>query len=121
MRTGGGKSLTYQLPALLEMESNNKITVVISPLISLIQDQIHQMNAIYPKSAVGFTSGMGREQHATQWQRVRDVGGGVALVFVTPEKVGKSGRFKGEMERLCQEGRLGRFVIGEYIDCHVVE
>ena len=114
MRTGGGKSLTYQLPAILEMESDKKITVVIAPLISLIQDQEEQMNQMYPGSATSFTSGIGREEHAARWARVRDVNGRVALVFVTPEKVGKSGRFKGEMEKLWKDGRLGRFVIGKY-------
>jgi superfamily II DNA helicase RecQ len=113
MRTGGGKSLTYQLPALLEMESSQKITVVISPLISLIRDQEEQMNQLYRGSAVSFTSGMGKEEHSQRWARVRDGNGGVALVFVTPEKVGKSGKFKGEMEKLWNAGRLGRFVIGE--------
>lgn len=113
MRTGGGKSLTYQLPAIVEMETSNKVTVVVSPLISLIRDQEEQMNQLYPGSAVSFTSGMGREEHAARWARVRDANGGVALMFVTPEKVGKSGKFKGEMERLWTMGRLGRFVIGE--------
>ncbi|KAL3785909.1 hypothetical protein HJC23_008104 [Cyclotella cryptica] len=115
MRTGGGKSLTYQLPAIVEMETSKKVTVVISPLISLIRDQEEQMNQMYPGSAVSFTSGMGREEHAARWARVRDANGGVALLFVTPEKVGKSGKFKGEMERLSSMGRLGRFVIDE---CH---
>ena len=115
MRTGGGKSLTYQLPALLEMESSKKVTIVISPLISLIRDQEEQMNAMYRGSAVSFTSGMGREEHTQRWVRVRDANGGVALVFVTPEKVGKSGKFKGEMEKLWNAGRLGRFVIGEFL------
>lgn len=115
MRTGGGKSLTYQLPAILEMESTyKKVTVVISPLISLIRDQEEQMNEMYPGSALSFTSGMGKEEHAARWARVRDPNGGVALVFVTPEKVGKSGKFKGEMEKLWGMGRLGRFVIGEW-------
>jgi superfamily II DNA helicase RecQ len=112
MRTGGGKSLTYQLPAILEMESSNKVTVVISPLLSLIRDQEDQMNQIYPGSATSFTSGMGREEHAKRWSKVRD--GGVALVFVTPEKVASSGKFKGEMEKLFAAGRLGRFVIGKF-------
>lgn len=71
------------------------------------------MNQMYPGSATSFTSGMGREEHTQRWARVRDANGSVALVFVTPEKVGKSGKFKGEMEKLYSAGRLGRFVIGE--------
>jgi superfamily II DNA/RNA helicase len=118
MRTGGGKSLTYQLPAVIESESRSrKVTVVISPLISLIRDQEEQMNQLIPGSAVSFTSNMagGTSEHARRWGLVRDVNGGVALIFVTPEKVGMSTKFKGEMEKLHNQGRLGRFVVDE---CH---
>jgi len=118
MRTGGGKSLTYQLPAILELESpQRKVSIVISPLISLIRDQEEQMNQMKSGSAVSFTSGMagGTAEHARRWGLVRDPNGGVALIFVTPEKVSKSPKFRGEMEKLHEQGRLGRFVIDE---CH---
>ena len=123
MRTGGGKSLTYQLPAVLESESSSqqqrsvrKVTVCISPLISLIRDQEDQMNAMRPGSATSFTSGIagGTSEHARRWNLVRDPNAGIALIFVTPEKVGKSTKFKGEMEKLHAQGRLGRFVIDEW-------
>jgi hypothetical protein len=112
MRTGGGKSLTYQLPAILEQP---KVTLVVSPLLSLIQDQQEQMNHFLPNSCVSFTSGMGQSQHTQNWHRVRDPNGGVAMVIVTPEKVHKSNKLKSELQKLYQQGRLGRFVIDE---CH---
>jgi len=118
MRTGGGKSLTYQLPAVLESESRQrKVTVVVSPLISLIRDQEEQMNQMRSGSALSFTSGLkgGTSEHARRWGLVRDPNAGVALIFVTPEKVGKSNKFMGEMEKLQNQGRLGRFVVDE---CH---
>lgn len=90
MRTGGGKSLTYQLPALLEGRGpDRKVTFVISPLLSLIQDQEEQMNQFAPGSATSFTSGLsgGNTEHARRWSLVRDPSQGICLVFVTPEKV----------------------------------
>jgi ATP-dependent helicase YprA (DUF1998 family) len=115
MRTGGGKSLTYQLPALLEGRHSptKKITLVVSPLLSLIQDQEEQMNQFCPGSAVSFTSGMGVSEHAQRWNRVRDPNAGVCLVLVTPEKISKSNKLCAELEKLNLAGRLGRFVIDE--------
>ena len=114
MRTGGGKSLTYQLPAVLEGRgSRRRVTLVVSPLISLIQDQEEQMNAFVPGSAVSFVSGIGTAEHAQRWAQVRDPNGGVCLILVTPEKVYKSNKLKSELEKLNDAGRLGRFVIDE--------
>ena len=118
MRTGGGKSLTYQLPSLLEGRGpERKVTFVISPLLSLIQDQEEQMNGICPGSALSFSSGLlgGSTEHARRWKLVRDPAAGVCLVFVTPEKVSQSNKLRGELEHLHSQGRLGRFVIDE---CH---
>lgn len=116
MRTGGGKSLTYQLPAVLEGRGpQRKITVVVSPLLSLIRDQEDQLNAFCRGSAVSFSSNIGKEEHARRWGLVRDPSSGICLILVTPEKIHKSNKFKNEMEKLFEQNRLGRFVIDE---CH---
>ena len=116
MRTGGGKSLTYQLPAYYEKLHYNKITLVVSPLLSLIQDQVDQMNKFVPNSAISFTSGMGTREHAQRWEQVRNPNSkSLCMIFVTPEKVSKSNKLKKELEHLHDHHRLGRFVIDE---CH---
>ena len=115
MRTGGGKSLTYQIPSLLDQAIGNppKITLVISPLLSLIEDQVDQMNNFVPNSATCFISGIGREEHASRWARVRDPHSGLALIFVTPEKIASNNKLRSELEKLNEQKRLGRFVIDE--------
>jgi len=118
MRTGGGKSLTYQLPALLEGRgrgNGGKITICISPLLSLIKDQEDQMNQFAPGSAVSFSSSLkgGDAEHARRWNMVQDPRQGVCLVLVTPEKVHKSSKLKHELQKLHQQNRLGRFVVDE--------
>ena len=113
MRTGGGKSLTYQLPSILEGRGpSKKITVVVSPLLSLIQDQEEQMNHFCRASAMSFTSANTADQ-SQQWINVRDPNAGVCLILVTPERVSKSSHLMRELQKLYGQGRLGRFVIDE--------
>lgn len=116
MRTGGGKSLTYQLPALLEGRGPRRaVTLVVSPLISLIADQEYHFNnfAGSKTAAVSFTAGMGASEHAQRWASVQDARAGVCMVLVTPEKVHKSNRLRSEMQKLFAANRLARFVIDE--------
>ena len=80
MPTGGGKSLCYQIPALLK----EGITLVISPLISLMKDQVDQLKA-NGVAAAYINSTMERDEILTVFDAMKDAT--VKLVYVSPERV----------------------------------
>ncbi|AUR51289.1 DNA helicase RecQ [Aquella oligotrophica] len=80
MPTGGGKSLCYQIPALLVPG----ITIVVSPLIALMQDQVATLDEL-GVSAIYFSSVLDEE---TNYESIRKIKAGlVKLVYITPEKL----------------------------------
>ena len=78
MPTGGGKSLCYQIPAL----TFNGITLVISPLISLMKDQVEQLRE-YGVSAVYLNSSLTPEAYDFNLRNIKE--GKVKLVYLAPE------------------------------------
>jgi ATP-dependent DNA helicase RecQ len=80
MPTGGGKSICYQLPALL----SDGLTLVISPLISLMQDQVDQLNQRGIKSMF-FESNRGKNDIDRQFENARN--GGFKLIYSSPERL----------------------------------
>jgi ATP-dependent DNA helicase RecQ len=78
--TGGGKSLCYQLPALLK----EGLTLVISPLISLMQDQVNQMNTMGIKSMF-FQSNSQKFPINQQMDNARF--GKFKLIYCSPERL----------------------------------
>lgn len=78
MPTGGGKSICYQLPALL-LEG---ITVVVSPLIALMQDQVFQLDGAGVE-AVFLNSSLSHEEYEDSVERI--LKGKVKLLYVSPE------------------------------------
>ncbi|MDW2057569.1 RecQ family ATP-dependent DNA helicase, partial [Vibrio sp. 506] len=80
MPTGGGKSLCYQIPALVR----SGITLVISPLISLMKDQVDQLKA-NGVAAECVNSTMSREELLSVYNRMHS--GQLKLVYVSPERV----------------------------------
>ncbi|QIA62145.1 ATP-dependent DNA helicase RecQ [Vibrio astriarenae] len=80
MPTGGGKSLCYQIPALVK----DGLTLVISPLISLMKDQVDQLKA-NGVAAECVNSTMSREALMSVYQRMNS--GQLKMVYVSPERV----------------------------------
>ena len=81
LATGAGKSLTYQLSALL-LEGT---TLVVSPLIALMKDQIDMLRDLGIKDVIAINSTLSEDQEAAAIERIGQ--GTMKIVFVTPEKL----------------------------------
>jgi ATP-dependent DNA helicase RecQ len=81
LATGAGKSLCYQLPALL-LEGT---TVVVSPLIALMKDQLDMLADLGVHEIVALNSTLSDDQETKAIERIRS--GSIKIVFVTPEKL----------------------------------
>ena len=104
--TGGGKSLTFQLPALMAGRNTHGLTVVISPLQSLMKDQVDNLAARGISEAVTINGLLDPIERATAIQQVAD--GTANLLYIAPEML----RSK-TIERLLLSRDVARFVIDE--------
>jgi ATP-dependent DNA helicase RecQ len=102
MPTGSGKSLCYQLPALMRAD----LTLVVTPLVSLMQDQVQALERV----ARGYVGLVNAQQDTAANRRAveRAAAGELRLLYVAPERFSSPG-FLDRMRR----ARIGLFVVDE--------
>jgi ATP-dependent DNA helicase RecQ len=109
MPTGGGKSLCYQIPAIARQQAGRGITVVISPLIALMHDQVGALHEAGVSAAFLNSTLSGDE--AAQVER-RLLRGDITLLYAAPERV-TTPRFLAQLDCLHERRHLSLFAIDE--------
>lgn len=104
--TGGGKSITFQLPALMAGECAHGLTVVISPLQSLMKDQVDNLNEKGLVDAVAVNGLLSPIERAEVLDRVAN--GLATLLYISPEQLRSR-----TIEKLLLSRNVVRFVIDE--------
>ena len=109
MPTGGGKSLCYQIPAIARQQEGRGVTVVVSPLIALMHDQVGALleagvNAAYLNSSLSSDENFALEKRLMK--------GEVTLLYAAPERVTNL-RFLAQLDSLYERGLLSLFAIDE--------
>ena len=104
--TGGGKSITFQLPALMAGEASRGLTVVISPLQSLMKDQVDNLAQRGIADAVTINGLLSPIERAEAMERVSS--GLASILYISPESLRSA-----SIERLLLSRNVVRFVIDE--------
>jgi len=109
MPTGGGKSLCYQLPAIVRQRAGQGATIVVSPLIALMHDQVGALHEAGVEAAF-LNSSLSYEEAADVERRLMN--GELTLLYAAPERV-NTPRFLSQLDTLNSRGRLSLFAIDE--------
>ncbi len=104
--TGGGKSITFQVPALMSGESVKGLTVVISPLQSLMKDQVDNLESSNITEAVTINGLLDPIERAKSFERVES--GSASILYISPESLRSR-----SIERALLGRNIVRFVIDE--------
>ena len=109
MPTGGGKSLCYQIPAIVRQQAGHGVTIVISPLIALMHDQVGALLEAGVAAAFLNSTQTYEESSALEKQLLRNE---LTLLYAAPERI-NTPRMKGLLASLHERGLLSLFAIDE--------
>lgn len=114
MPTGGGKSLCYQLPAIIRSGRTRGLTIVVSPLLSLMEDQILHLRKLNIQAQYinGEVSAEEKKlvMGALKDPKIEDL---IQLLYITPEMLSKNLYLVDLLRNLNSRKQLARFVIDE--------
>jgi ATP-dependent DNA helicase RecQ len=109
MPTGGGKSLCYQIPAIVRQRAGQGVSIVVSPLIALMHDQVGALLEAGVAAAFLNSSLSSEESQAVEKSLLR---GEITLLYVAPERL-NTPRFLALLDSLVERGELALFAIDE--------